>query len=137
MAAGDSLASSDEEPTDIGEPGLTDDERILFAFTNPNEDFVDSSLGVTPRPRIDFSSVREPSGILFFTLGGAFLTLTRRRQDLLIWVPGLRNAQKLTNFYSATAPLRVIAKPASWTPRPAMVHFFLEHPNNRVYRPTA
>ncbi|GAB5406691.1 MAG: hypothetical protein Aurels2KO_49220 [Aureliella sp.] len=70
---------SDEGPADIGAPGLADDERILFAFTNPNEDLVDSVLGMTPRPRIDFSSVPEPGGITFLMLSGAFLTLTRRR----------------------------------------------------------
>lgn len=71
--------ASDDGPTDFGPPGLAGDERIIFAFTNPNEDFVDSTLGITARPRIEFSAVPEPGSFAFLLVCG--VVLYRRVRD--------------------------------------------------------
>ena len=72
--------ASDEGPEDIFMPagvGL-EDQRILFGFTNPNSETVDSPIGETVRPRIEFTLVPEPCGVVMGLLGAPLLA-TRRR----------------------------------------------------------
>ncbi len=74
--------ASDEGPEDIFAPGFVvppdgavgvEDERILFAFTNPNGDTIDSILGETVRPRIEFVTIPEPRGILIGLLAAILM----------------------------------------------------------------
>ena len=79
--------ASDEGPEDIFSPGGVlppngmsglEDERILFAFTNPNGDTIDSILGETVRPRIEFTPVPEPCGMVLGLLATTLLATCRR-----------------------------------------------------------